>query len=190
MLRKTYLLTADQFVIDFVLEQLSPSIVLTGPTPDILPLGTVPASLHNSGSDSPNYDGKDESNNGNHSPVNSNLLRSLMSATPVSVHDIQRNEERQDSNAENGDLWPLWCRDGPRWEVVARSQVLGGIEYNKCGYKEGKDDSAANTLVNQIFGAREQKTDLQAQLRPRRIIFASLTLSLTAKSFLSYDWTF
>lgn len=74
-----------------------------------------------------------------------------MSATPVSVHNVQRNAERQDGNTEDGDLWPLWCCGGPRWEVVARSQVLGRIEDNKCGYEESKDNSAVNRSVNLIF---------------------------------------
>jgi len=87
--REYYLLTTNETIVNFVLEKLPSSIILASPSPQILPFGAVPTTLHDTRCYGPNHDGEDEGSDGKGSPIDGSFLSPIVPAPPVRIHNIK-----------------------------------------------------------------------------------------------------
>ena len=90
---KNYLETADQSIVDILLEQILPLAVLAGPTPHIVPVSFPLALIQQRRPDRPHHDVEEEECDREDGVVNGGLLRSLVTAPGIRVEDGKRESK-------------------------------------------------------------------------------------------------
>jgi hypothetical protein len=83
---------------NFILEELLSPVVLARPAPDVLAIAVCPGAVKDSRSNGPHYDAKHKEANCKEGIVDSCLLSSLVTASPVGPEDEYREGERDASD--------------------------------------------------------------------------------------------
>jgi hypothetical protein len=90
-----YLLATDKVVVDGILEQFLSQVVFASPTPQVLVAIVTSATFHDRNSCCPYGETKDKGGSDKNTSMRRDALGFVVTAGPVAVHDVQRQQERQ-----------------------------------------------------------------------------------------------
>ena len=110
-----YLETADEGVVDLVLEEGGALVVVAGPAPHVLAVAVGFAAVEDCGGDDPHDGAEDEEADCKGGVVDGGLFRLAMTSSPVAVEDGHADCERDARDDEKHDLWPGLLSCSPRW---------------------------------------------------------------------------
>lgn len=110
-----YLKSADEGIVDVLLEEIFPFAILARPAPHVFTVAVPPAFIQYRCANCPHDNAEDEEPDSKDGVVDRGLFGSSVTAPPVRIYDPKRHSQRDACDAEKSDLGPcllLWspCR--------------------------------------------------------------------------------
>lgn len=135
--------TAEEGVVDLVVEELLPQVLVAGPTPHVLAAAVGFGGLVDGRGDDPHDHAQEKETDGEECAVEGHLLGAFMAAPEVAPEDHYTGEEGDAGDNQEEVLGPWVCAFCPGREVIARRERFCCVEDGQGGCQDCKDDETA-----------------------------------------------
>lgn len=135
--------TAEEGVVDLVVEELLPQVLVAGPTPHVLAAAVGFGGLVDGRGDDPHDHAQEKETDGEECAVEGHLLGAFMAAPEVAPEDHYTGEERDTCDNQEEILGPWVCAFCPGGEIIARRESFCCVEDGQCGCQDCEDDETA-----------------------------------------------
>lgn len=123
---------ADEFVVDFVLEEIFAGVVDAGPAPHVFVVAVISRGLEDCGADAPHYDCEDEDGDGEDGEVDCCFFGAFVASSPVVEEDDGAHCKGYTGDDEKHNLWPGLLSYCPWRKTVSWRKRFGCVEDCEC----------------------------------------------------------